>query len=233
MFSPIHRFDNCQRLQRWIQSNRDNGNVPERILNEYIRYHFAIIHKLKSARTHYENLVRVLAETEAVNMLANPESFLQEVNMHLDGFFYCSGSAMDILAREVLIYFDIPLPVTVYYSTARTLLTTQRPGDPLIPRLDNPTWKDEFSNYRNALTHEVLIARNYNINVNDNGLNQQISVVFSMPDDPRAEINRRTFRRNANGLEYCRLNFQRLLSHINQIYGEIETRARTTNRLPL
>ena len=78
---------------------------------------------------------------------------------------------MDIIAREVLIYFDIALPDTVYYYTARTILLTQRTGDSLIPRLDNPGWKDEFSNYRNALTHEVLIARNYNINVNDNGLN--------------------------------------------------------------
>ncbi|HRY31915.1 MAG TPA: hypothetical protein P5531_03000 [Bacteroidales bacterium] len=232
MFSPIHRFQNCQRLQRWFEANRDTGNIPVAILQGYNRYHYALLHKLKSAKYHYSNLVAVVEETEATEMLANSESFLQQVNMHLDGFFYCSGSALDILAREILIYFNIPLPGRVYYNTAGEQLNIQRPADPLLARLNDPQWKAEFSDYRNALTHEVLIARNYNINVNDNGMNQQISVVFSMPDDPRTDFTARTFRRNPNGLEYCQLTFQRILSHINQIYGEIEQRTRNTG-MPL
>ena len=156
-FSPYHRMAHCQRLQRTISEFHENGNIPELIFGQYKRYHYSLLHKLKSAKKHLENLQDVLENTEVSAVVGNSNDFINEVNMHIDSFFYCCGSAMDILAREVLIYYNIPLPNRVYFRTAREQINTLRPGDALLTRLQDPTWEQEFKDYRNSLTHEVLI----------------------------------------------------------------------------
>ncbi|KQC04793.1 MAG: hypothetical protein APR54_08690 [Candidatus Cloacimonas sp. SDB] len=233
MFSPYHRFSNCTKLEKWILDNYENGQISENVKLGYNRYHFSLLHKLKSANYHLENLENVLIETDATEMLSNSEVFLQQINMHLDGFFYCCGSALDILAREVLVYFNIPLPRLVYFKTAKEKIESVNPSDTILNKLRDPTWKEDFSMYRNALTHELLIAGNYNINVNIQGVDQLMTVVFSLPDDPRVDINDRSFRKNPNGIEYCKITFQRIISLINQIYGEIEQRAKSNGSLPI
>ncbi len=235
MFSPYHRLNNCIRLERWIRENHENGSISDDVLTGYNRYHFALVHKLKSAKIHYENLENLLENTDIANTISNSDEFLQEVNLYLDSFFYCCGSSLDILAREVLVYFNIAFPTNnkVYYRTARQLINAARSGDSILPRLQDPNWKDEFSNYRNALTHEVLIAGIYNIQVIQNGMNQQMVIKFPLPDDPRVDIPDRLFNNNPDALDYCKTTFTRLLSLINQIYGEIENRATTTGNLPL
>ncbi len=138
---------------------------------------------------------------------------------------------MLLSGNEILIYFNIPLPNTIYFQTASREITRLKPGDPILPRLQRPNWKEEFSNYRNALTHEVLIGTNYSINVNLEGGNNHTSIIFPLPDDPR--VNEKTYRNNPNALIYCETVFRRILSLINVIHGEIETRARNQNALPL
>lgn len=224
---------NCQRLQRTISVYQENGNIPEQIFSQHKRYHYSLLHKLKSAKTHLENLQDVLENTEVSAVVGNSNEFINEVNMHIDSFFYCCGSAMDILAREVLIYYNIPLPTRVYFSTARAEINRLHPGDSILSRLQDPTWGQEFKDYRNSLTHEVLIGTNFNISVNADGGRSQTVIVYPLPDNPRADIEIRTFRNNPNAFEYCRTTFTRLLTLINPIYGEINTRATANGSFPI
>jgi hypothetical protein len=233
MFSPYHRLNSCLKLEKWFDNHIDSGVISADVIAGHNRYHYALLHKLKSAKVHLENLIDILTNTDASTVLPNSEEFLQKVNMSLDCFFYCCGSALDILAREVLIYFNIPMTGNVYFHTAHNQLQRTKPGDTILSKLVGPSWKDEFSNYRNALTHEVLIGGNFSIQFIANGRTHQKTIVFPLPDDPRAESQNRTSKRNDDALEYCKQTFTRLLSLINQIYGDIELRARTANSLPL
>jgi hypothetical protein len=233
MFSPYHKMANCQGLQRTISKLHEKGNIPHLIFGQHKRYHYSLLHKLKSAKKHLENLQDVLENTEVSAVVGNSNDFINEVNMHIDSFFYCCGSAMDILAREVLIYYNISLPKRVYFGTARQQINKIRPGDPLLPKLQNPTWEQEFKNYRNSLTHEVLIGTNFNISVNADGGRSQTVIVYPLPDNPRDDIEARTFKTNPNAFEYCKTTFTRLLSLINTIYLEINTRATTKGSFPI
>jgi len=233
MFSPYHRMANCPRLQRTIADLNNSGNVPIQIYNGHKRYHYSLIHKLKSAKKHLENLQNVLENTQVSAVVDNSTDFINEVNMHIDSFFYCCGSAMDILSREIIVYFNITMPARVYFQTAHQQINVHRSGDALLPRLTDPTWLNEFKDYRNALTHEVLIGTNFSIAVNADGGRSQTVIVYPLPDNPRAEIENRTFRNNPNSFEYCRTTFTRLLTLINTIYGDINQRALTNGHLPL
>ncbi len=229
MFRPYHKLKNCKNIEKWISNNQ--SSVTDDVLNGYNRYHYALIHKLKSAYIHLDNLITTLNDTDLA--LSESDTFLLKANLHLDSFFYCCGSAMDILGREILTYFSIPLPSDVYFKTARIKLNQSRRGDPLISKLGDPKWKHDFSNYRNALTHEVLLVMEFNIQVNLHGIEQQRTIRLPLPDNPRVNIPDRTSTRYRNSAEYCKKSFKRLLSLVNQIYGDIYQRARTGNSLPL
>lgn len=233
MFDPHHRFAHCVKIERVIADLKVRGSVTDLVLQNHNRYHYALVHKLKSARDHAADLGKILKETAPEDIVTNSADFLYKVNVSIDGFFYTGGSALDILAREVLTYFGISLPARVYYQTAEEQLKALRSGDPIITRLAVPTWKQEFSNYRNALTHELLIAGSYSINVEVEGATQYSTIVFPLPDDPRAEPPLRTFRKNKNVLKYCDDTFKRLLSHINKIYGDLSQRIVAHGALPL
>ena len=108
-----------------------------------------------------------------------------------------------------------------------------RAGDTILPRLSDPTWKSEFSDYRNALTHEVLIGTNFSITVNADGGRSQTVIVYPLPDNPRDEIDERTFRNHPNAYAYCKSTFTRILSLVNTIYGDINERATTNGSFPI
>jgi hypothetical protein len=231
--STYHRFANRPRLESELQSLKASGNVPEDIVKGYNRYHFSLLHKLRSAAYHADMLTNTLTGTPPLDSLSQSSDFMLKVNMHLDGFFYCGGSALDILAREVLTYFAIPLPANVYFHTAHATLTNARPGDALLPRLTDPAWKRDFSTYRNALTHELMIAGQFTINVNLNGDTEEKTLIIPLPDDPRVDPSERTCRKNQNADEYCKGHMRRLVSLVNTIYGDIAERAHALGRLPL
>ncbi|MEN6627929.1 MAG: hypothetical protein ABFD69_17015 [Candidatus Sumerlaeia bacterium] len=233
MFSPYHKLTNCPRLERHIATLRAAGNVADDVFQNHNRYHYALIHKLKCARTSFDRLQNELTDTSPEQIVSDSGEFLYSINACIDSFFYTSGSAMDILAREVLTYFSIAMPNKVYYRTAREELTTHRPGDVLISKLADPTWKSEFSNYRNALTHEVLIAGVFSINFVMDGATQRKTIVFPLPDDPRTDPQARTFRQNKDVQLYCDRTLRRLLSLINTIYGDLCSRIQSNQSLPL
>jgi len=233
MFSPYHRFTNCNRLENIIKDLSTLGNVSDDVNKGYKRYHFALVHKMKCARNHLDSMIGLMSNTQAGDALKQTSDFLFRVNMYLDGFFYTCGSAMDILAREVLTYFAIPLPNRVYFETARQELSNARPTDTLLDRLDDPSWRDEFSLYRNALTHELIIAGNVNISVTIDGDTEDKTLVLPLPDDPRVDVMNKTSRNNPDMLIYCKRHIKRLLKLINIIYGEIATRATVNSSLPL
>ncbi len=233
MFSPYHKFTNCNRLESVVESLRGNGNVSNLIYKEYKRYHFALVHKIKCAKHHLDSMIELMSTTPPADILDQSSDFMFRINMYLDGFFYTCGSAMDILAREVLTYFTIPLPDRVYFHTAKNKLTESHPTDTLLSRLDDPPWRDEFSMYRNSLTHERIIVGYFNINVTIDGDTEDKTLVLPLPDDPRVDVMDRTFRNNPDMLKYCTLHTKRLLILINKIYGEIADRAENNSALPL
>jgi hypothetical protein len=229
MFDPIHQFKNCTKLENIISTLNKGGLVSEAIFQNYKIYHFALLHKLKCAKHHVETLETILKKGE----ISASDEFMFAVNLCIDGYFHSCGSALDILAREVLIYFGETLPLYVYFKTARQVLTISRPTDPILPKLQDPPWKDEFKDYRNASTHEMMIALAYNINVQLDGDVEEKTIILPLPDDPRIELAKRTYNRNPNLLKYCIYTLRRIISLINQIYKDLYDGAKSNNGLPL
>ena len=230
-FSPYHAFASNRKLELLVRTLRNGGMITPAVCENIDRYHPAIIHKLQSARHHLSALADKTTEVDVQNL--DIESFMFDVNLSIDGYFSSVGSALDILAREVLTYFGVPLPPKVYYHTAREKLTLARAGDPILNRLNDPTWMQEFKDYRNTLTHELILATDLNLRWTIGGTQQAQSLTLPLPDDPRAAPGSRTFTTNADVVEYCKLNIRRILRHVNCIYKDILTRARATGSLPI
>lgn len=231
MFQPYHGFTNCRRLETLIKQLGQSGNVPEGLSKRYKTYHFSLIYKLKCARYYLEKLeVKLSSSAEAA---ASPVDFMFEVNMSIDGFFYSCGSSMDILAREVLTYYDIPLPQRVYFETAREEIRNRDANDSLLPKLEDKPWRSEFQNYRNALIHELIIALNWSLDYRANGDEFESTIKIPLPDDPRVDPPLRTFERNPDALVYAKNQFKRLLKLISPVYSELIRRIRSNGRLPL
>lgn len=230
MFSPYHKFTNCQKLRRIINDLKKSNRIPQDLWAAHNTYHYTLIHKLKSAQHYVGILTYVLSNTSPQDITSE---FILVVNRNVDGFFYSGGSALDILAREVLTCFDIQLPTNVYFKTAREELTQHRPGDPIIRCLGDPRWKNDFSTYRNVLTHELLIVgTSITVNMNIDGTSQD-GMLVPLPDNPRSNPSQRTYRRYPDVGVYCKTTLFRLLSLINIVYGELADRIAQSNRLPL
>jgi len=232
-FVPYHRFQNGRRIERIILSLRTSSSISDAVYKGFHRYHPALIHKLRSANYNLNHLEEKLTNTD-IQEAADPSGdFMFEVNMFIDGFFYNCGSAMDILARVVLMLFGQALPDRVYFGSAYETINANRQGDPILNRLDSPSWRDEFIEYRNTLTHELIIATSYQIHIDNVGGQQTHKIVFPVPDDPRAEPGLWTYRQNPSILEYSKRSFRRVLGLINVIYGDIAERADKIGGLPL
>ena len=175
----------------------------------------------------------LLATSEPQEVLNQTSEFIFQINMFIDSYFYACGSSLDILAREVLTYFGETLTGNIYFQTARQRLSISRPGDAILPRLNDPNWRNEFSTYRNAVTHELMIAGHFNIGVSMIGDTEDKHLILPLPDNPRKPASQRTFKNNPDVVEYCKKNFKRLLSLVNTIYNEIAERADAAGQLPI
>jgi len=233
MFRPYHMFWNCQRLRKLICNLRENNNVPEPLWKAHNKYHYAVFHKLKSTQHYTENLANIFSNTPAADIFLPSSQFFFNVNRNIDGFFHSGGSALDILAREVLTYFGIPLPSNVYFHTAKDELTQHRPNDAIISRLGDPTWKADFSDYRNAITHELLVADSVSVNFHIHGETQTEKIILPLPDNSRSDPSERTYRKYPDVLDYCNKTLKRLLSLVNQVYGNLTDRITQNNSLPI
>ena len=232
-FRKYHRFQNRASLEKLVACLKASGSITDDAFNSFHRYHPAMMHKLRSAMYHLDSLTEKLSTTD-VQEAANPTSdFMFEVNMYIDGFFYNAGSSMDILARVVLALFGQPLTGNIYFQAAHERLNRTRPGDVILPRLVQPTWRREFSNYRNTLTHELILAPKFHIDFDNTGVERETQIVFPLPDDPHAEPVTRTYRHNPNVVDYIKTHFGRILRLGNVVYGDIAKRARATGALPL
>ena len=233
MFSPYHHCANTTILQEQISRLGELGSIPDTLLQDYKRYHFALVHKLKSSRTHLDNLQRLLSDTPPQDIVGPSNDFHFTINLLVDSFFYSMGSSMDILAREVLTYYGIPATGDIYFQSAHTLISSSRPGDPILRLLVVPSWRREFANYRNILTHELLIVGRYSLDISVDGGIQRQKIIIPLPDNPRDDINSRTYNRNRDVFVYCCSTLRRLLSIVNQVHGEVARNIRTNHRLPL
>lgn len=182
--------------------------------DEYKKYHPCLIHKLHSSLHHLKQL-----DSSSKPLESEPwNHVLQKVNMHMDGFFYCTGSALDILARELLSLYNIGMPPFVYFKTAVNLISRQDCNDPMLRILDI-AWKDEFTLYRNKTTHELLIANQMTVTAKIDGNRMIKTYGFPLPDDPNS--NNLTYRKNTDVVVYCENTFRRLLSLINCVYRQV------------
>jgi len=232
-FTPYHSFSSEPKFVRLIERLNEENKIPTEIYEGFCRYHPALTHKLRSTKYNLEQVKNKLTTTDIQEAANTKGNFLFETNMFIDGYFYNCGSALDILAHEVLLIFNQTFPSKVYFETAYKEIHRNRSGDTILTRLTRPTWKQEFSNYRNALTHELILAASYSINIENTGARQSHMIVFPLPDDPRSSRGTRTYQRNANVLEYAEENFTRVLRLINGIYSELYNRTRDNDSLPL
>lgn len=234
MFSPYHQFRDCSRLEECIAHLDQGSTVPPDILAQYHRYHNALLYKLRCARYYVDRLDDALTNANPANIVDDADEFRFTINRFIDGFLYSGGSALDILAREVLTYFGITLPDIVYFSTARNELQQHRPGDPILPRLDEPTWKEQFLDYRNSQTHELLLGVKFDISVTGYGADdEEQEIVFPLPDNPRDPLESRTYHNNPDALQYCKCQLIRLLRLVHQTYTHVADRIDAAGSLPL
>lgn len=232
-FRPYHGFVNRTKLEKIINGFKENGNIPNEAFENFYRYHPAMIHKFRSAKYNLLALSDKLTSTDIQEAAVTTGGFMFEVNMYIDGFFYNSGSALDILARIVLTLFGEPVTGNIYFQTAHTRLNQSRPGDPILARLVNPPWRPMFSDYRNTLTHELILASKYQIEFNGTGAEPSSKIVFPLPDDPRAGPQARTYKKNPDVAVYGKTHLTRILSVANIVYGDIVSRAEMSGMLPL
>jgi len=232
-FKPYHNFDNRVRLEQLVKSLNTNGNITPEAYENFNRYHPAMIHKLRSAKYNLERLTEKLTTANLQEAVSSTGDFMFEVNMYIDGFFYNAGSAMDILARVVLTLFGEPLTGAIYFKTAHARISASRHSDAILSRLSEPQWRQSFSTYRNTLTHELIIASRYHIEVDATAGTELKKIIFPLPDDPHATPSNRTYRQNPNAQEYVYQHFRRVLSLVNQVYGDIADRGKTAGSLPI
>jgi hypothetical protein len=216
-----------------VEQLRKKNAVPQPVYVSHQLYHYSLFHKLVCAKHHVHALESLLAEQLSSAGSVDTSTLLPKANMYIDIFLYFGGSALDILAREVLSYFAIPLPRVVYYESARKELSKIDPHDPLLDRLGDPSWKGQFSDYRNAATHERLLADRVNVTVVHVGQLQETRVVLPLPDDPRIPQAQRKYEKNPDVVAYCIRQLRRIVSHTNQIYRELGNRIESTKKLPL
>lgn len=229
MFAPFHTFSGCRELERHITRLRSAGTLPTRVAEAHDLYHYSLLHKLRSARYHVENVKEYLQASDAA--LTPPADIIYRVNFHFDGFLHVLGSGADIFAREMLTYFGIALPDNVYFHTADQLIRSARPLDPILPFIAVPSWRQEFGDYRNTATHESVIGTQYTVRIEMKGGTQLQRLEFPVPDDPRAMP--RSYTRNRDIVEYCRLSYCRWLRLFNQAYSHVAQRLRAGAALPL
>ena len=233
-FSPYHRFRNSERLENAISKLERSQAGPPHVFEKHHQYHLALLHKLKYAMHYIQEFERIVTSTKPEETLASNSEFLFDINRNIDGFFSSIGSAMDILAREVLTYFNQLPSGNVYFENAYDTLSNTHPGDAILDFLTKPRWRDEFRNYRNASTHEVILTTSHIVSINHTQIGvKNTSITVPLPDDPRALPAERTFERNPNAFLYIKSTLYLLLDIISRLYYHIAQRANAQGSLPL
>ena len=235
MFPNYHNFSGCKCLERTIKRFDVGINIPNNIYDNYCRYHFSVVQKLKSAEYHLERLKEISSRPGiAEYAFKNTSKFLFEINLSLDGFLYFCGSALDIFARDILTYYDLipPPPNDVYFDKALDLITQNNPGNMIIPRLLNISWLDRFRNYRNCSTHEEMISSNFGVTIGLSATETTRSLQLKLPDDPKRYP--RTYNRRDTILTvYCESTFKSILRLFNTIYIDLNDLVVMNGNLPL
>lgn len=229
-FPPHHNFVNCGKIEEQVVELYANGNVPETVFDGFNRYHYSLVHKFRCACTHLDSLTKYLDSQDVQQSDLNDIAHF--ANMFFDAYVHAVGSALDIFAREVLTYFDIALPPKVYYSTAREQINALKPNDPALPYLAEPSWRQEFSDYRNTSTHERTVTDRITTVSRIVGDQSKTTLQVPLPDDPRAH-GERTYTRHDRIEVYCKKTVFKALSHVNKAYGHLHERMSSAGALPL
>ena len=230
-FSPYHNFRACDILEEVIREIIENDNANQISETGFYVYHFSLIHKLRSAKYHVQSLEDYLQRQDTIE--ENPLNVAYRVNFHFDGFTHVIGSSLDILAREILCYFGYQLQGNVYFRTAREHISNQNPNEPLLIRLQDPGWLQEFKDYRNTATHENVVGSQFTIINAIRGDSSQKRLLFPLPDDPRATHGNKSYNNNNDIIEYCATTFKRILRLINPIYSDLSERIEQNNSMPI
>jgi hypothetical protein len=231
-FSPYHKLASASRLEKLVTHLSTKSAVSAAAFDGHQMYHPALLHKLLCAKHHLARLQDKLGANVLQELANDADGLMFAVNMSIDGFFYACGSALDILAREVLICFGELLPSEVYFQTAHNIISKRRPNDPILDRLKDPPWLRVFKTYRNTLTHELILASHLHVDYCLSG-SELTKAVIPLPDDPRKRPADRTFKQHPDVLAYMEEHMKRLLRLTNTVYGDICTRAETKGCIPL
>lgn len=230
-FSPYHNFSACNNLERVITQIIEEGNASALSKKGFYTYHYSLLHKLKSAKYHVGSLKSYLHRQDTIE--EEPVKVAYRVNFHFDGFSHVVGSSLDILAREILCYFGHNLPNNVYFNTAHQVISNNNNADPILARLREPNWLQEFKDYRNTATHENIVGSQFTVVNEIIGGSSHSRLLFPLPDNPRDINQDRTYQNNDDIIEYCEITFKRVLRLINPIYTDLSGRIEQRNSLPI
>lgn len=233
MFPGYHRFMGCQTLRTTVENLNNSHNVSNNAYTNHCRYHFSVVNKLQFAFKNYKELVSIVSDPNAgLNAITNPREFLFPVNYCLDSFLHFCVSATDIFARDVLCYFNlIPPRRDIYFPSAFKILSTNNPGNLLLPRLIPPDWLEVLREYRNWSTHEEVVTDTVGVTASVIGPNKRNVVALQLPDAPH--IHPKIYNRGIVIIDYCDKTLKRILHIFNQTYYEIDDLIQNHGSLPI
>jgi len=223
-----------QKIRKLFHSN--SGNRP--LFYDFDLYDISVSQKLWSTDYYCRQLLSISvnqfhvlpspSETQSSGsaILQTPmldiSSYCRYLNLHLDGFFMNSMSALDTLAHELFILYQChQIPRNIYIGRAKDMLLNEHPysavGALLNVQLSKP-WFTEFEPFRHCTTHESLIRYSDIIYRFDHVTGQyKLSRKIKLPDNP--QVKPFTYNKNRVASKYCQSIFNKISWLINNVHG--------------
>lgn len=189
----------------------------------------------QSITTSVQSSNSILVTTPAQGL--NLERYCSHVHLLLDGFFMNSMSALDTLAHQIFLLYNLrQKPSKIYIGTVKKKLAQFHPNSKLRKLLDNQmgqTWFDQFQQFRNCTTHESLIGYDKVEVSYDPITGQVVGSKIKLPDDPKARPLF-TYRKRREAIRYCKFILKNTNSLVTKVYENILVdTGRANNILPI
>jgi len=138
----------------------------------------------------YSEIGGLRTETATIIRGLDKEGISRYYNLYIDGYFMSVMSIFDSLAHEVntLLKFFKPDPDTkIYLSTIVEEMKKRSPNSEFykyISKILKKRWWKILENFRNAITHEVIIAKEIETSY-DVTVGKEVLKKIPLPDNPK------------------------------------------------
>jgi hypothetical protein len=191
-------------------------------------------------RKFWEQSVTTSIQSSGSNVISTPsqglnlERYCSHVHLLLDGFFMNSMSALDMLAHQIFLLYDLQQkPSKVYIGTVKRKLAQFHPNSKLRKLLDEQmgqTWFDQFQQFRNCTTHESLIGYDKVEISYDPITGEVVGSKIRLPDYPKGRPIF-TYSKRREATRYCQLILKKVNSLVTKVYESIWVDIRRANNI--